>query len=424
MTSVLNLGYVLVVFTFLAYIFISFILSAAWRQEPETLPATTLATRHQYLILVPCVDEAAVIGTTVRALLALDFVGQIVVIDDGSQDATADIVQAIQDPRVRCLRRVAPNAQQGKGAALNFALDALRHQPTTLGPETVIGVVDADGQLTPNTFARLDRHFSDPQTAAVQLRVKMYPRFKNGLQASQDLEFFTVNNRAQLARNYWHTVGLSGNGQFFRLDAIVAALGPHPWGNALLDDYELTIKLMLHGLHISYEEQAYVSQQAVSSLKKFVRQRSRWVQGNLDCQRYLPRVLRSTTLSWRQKVGVTYFLSQPYLNLVADSLIVTITWLFWRQSWGQLTSLSAVGSFGGLLLVLAGASLLWGGTFTLDYLGDLRRHQEPPLAKRFWLSLPLWVSYVYLALFFSIVLAFARHLTHHTSWLKTSREEA
>ena len=110
MTSLLNLGYVLVVFTFLAYIFISFILSAAWRQEPGTLPATTLAARHQYLILVPCVDEAAVIGTTVRALLALDFVGQIVVIDDGSQDATADIVQAIQDPRVRCLRQVAPNA--------------------------------------------------------------------------------------------------------------------------------------------------------------------------------------------------------------------------------------------------------------------------------------------------------------------------
>lgn len=368
MTSVLNLGYVLVVFTFLAYIFVSFILSSAWRQEPNALPAAT--QRHRYLILVPCVDEEAVIETTVRALLARDFAGQIVVIDDGSQDATAAIVQAFTDPRVQCIRRVAPNAQQGKGAALNFVLDTLRQRGTTLGPDTIVGVVDADGQLTPNTFSRLDRHFSDPRTAAVQLRVKMYPHFKNGLQASQDLEFFTVNNRAQLARNYWHTVGLSGNGQFFRLEAIMAALGPHPWGNALLDDYELTIKLMLHDLHISYEEQAYVSQQAVSSLKKFVRQRSRWVQGNLDCQRYWPRVLRSSTLSWRQKLGVTYFLSQPYLNLVADGLIATITWLFWRQSLGQLTSLGAVGRFGGLLLVLAGASLIWGSTFTLDYLGD------------------------------------------------------
>lgn len=422
MRDVLNAGYVVVVFVFLAYIFVSYLLSAAWRQEP---PKPSSAVKQQrYLILLPCVDEEAVIGSTLKALLALDFAGQIMVIDDGSRDATATIVRAISDPRVHYVRRNPPNAQQGKGAALNYALDYLRQDPTSLGPETIVGVVDADGQLTPNTFSRLDQHFSDAQVAAVQLRVKMFPRFKNGLQASQDLEFFTVNNRVQLARNYWHTVGLSGNGQFFRLGPVTAALGPHPWGNALLDDYELTLKLMLHNLHISYEEQAYVSQQAVSSLKKFVRQRSRWVQGNLDCQHYLVQVLRSAVLSWHQKVGVIYFLSQPYLNLVADGLIVVITWLFWRQSLGQLRSIGAVGRFGILLLLLVGASLLWGVAFMLDYLGDLRRNQEPPLAKRFCLSLPLWVSYTYLILFFSIVIAFVRHLTHHTSWLKTSREEA
>ena len=38
----------------------------------------------------------------------------------------------------------------------------------------------------------------------------------------------------------------------FRLSMITEHLGYQPWGNALLDDYELTIKLMLKELSIAY----------------------------------------------------------------------------------------------------------------------------------------------------------------------------
>ena len=61
----------------------------------------------------------------------------------------------------------------------------------------------------------------------------------------QDIEFFSINYMAQIMRMYTKTVGLSENGQFFRLKPTIDKISAHPWGNALLDDYELTIKMML-----------------------------------------------------------------------------------------------------------------------------------------------------------------------------------
>ena len=50
-----------------------------------------------------------------------------------------------------------------------------------------------------------------------------------------------------------------------------------------------------------------MAQEALRDVKRFIRQRSRWVQGNLDCLAYLPRVIKSKSLTLRQKCGIYYF---------------------------------------------------------------------------------------------------------------------
>ena len=98
---------------------------------------------------------------------------------------------------------------------------------------------------------------------------------------------FTINNfiqkrvEQQNHRTWWQW-------SVFRLSMITEHLGYQPWGNALLDDYELTIKLMLKELSIAYIDEAFMAQEALRDVKRFIRQRSRWVQGNLDCQRIYP----------------------------------------------------------------------------------------------------------------------------------------
>lgn len=196
----------------------------------------------QYCVIVPCFNEAAVIQRTIKCLLRFKQF-EIVVVDDASSDNSVSQIKQITNSHVHLLRRHLPNAHTGKGDVLNFALDYICQitiRQRVPFEKVIIGVVDADAQLVDNALQRLNAYFSSPRTNITQMRVKMYPHFKNWLQILQDIEFFSINYMAQIMRMYTKTVGLSGNGQFFRLKPTIDKISAHPWGNALLDDYELT----------------------------------------------------------------------------------------------------------------------------------------------------------------------------------------
>ena len=374
----------------------------------------------QYYVIVPCFNEAAVIQRTIKCLLRFKQF-EIVVVDDASSDDSISQIKQITNSRVHLLRRHLPNAHTGKGDVLNFALDYICQitiRQRVPFEKVIIGVVDADAQLADNALQRLNAYFSSPRTNITQMRVKMYPHFKNWLQILQDIEFFSVNHMAQIMRMYTKTVGLSGNGQFFRLAPIIDKIGAHPWGNALLDDYELTIKMMLKKLHVDYMTDTYVYQEALTSPKRFVRQRSRWVQGDLNCLKYLPQIIKSRVLSRTQKLGIYYFLLQPWLNFLADIAIIiltTITLTHWHNLYGHLTLMT-------FSLVMAGLvvfSLFWGIIFGIFYYRDLAHYHEPPLKKHQLALLPLGLSYMYVILFFSIIMAYWRWSFRQNSWIKT-----
>ena len=74
-------------------------------------------------VLMPAYNEAETIGEVLRRVLRIPVaLREIVVVDDGSTDATASIVEAVmrEDARVRLLRQ--PH-NQGKTAAIQRALD-------------------------------------------------------------------------------------------------------------------------------------------------------------------------------------------------------------------------------------------------------------------------------------------------------------
>src|SRR5213593_2549100 len=104
----------LVLILSLTYVGTLFMLSR--RQRPSALPAPAYLLKA---FVIPCLNEERVIGGTLDSLVPLlEGDDLVLVVDDGSDDRTAEIVRAYPSPRVHLLERRLPNARQGKGRAL------------------------------------------------------------------------------------------------------------------------------------------------------------------------------------------------------------------------------------------------------------------------------------------------------------------
>ncbi|MFI5906515.1 glycosyltransferase family 2 protein [Dactylosporangium sp. NPDC051541] len=97
-------------------------------------------------ILMPVYNEEARLPDALKQALAVDYPCEIelVVVDDGSQDGTGQILAAADDPR---LRPITHPRNQGKGAAIKTAV------AEATGDYMVI--LDADLEYDPNDIPRL-----------------------------------------------------------------------------------------------------------------------------------------------------------------------------------------------------------------------------------------------------------------------------
>ena len=286
------------------------------------------------VFMLACLDEERVLGESLRRLMNLrgdDFA--VLVIDDASEDRTAAIVEeAMAGPSTRPARgaravprqlmlhrRTLPNARRGKGAALNDGLRHLRASGVIDGrrPEdVVVCVVDADGRLDENVLREVAPYFADPSVGAVQIGVRMYNRDVSLLARMQDIEFVTYTDMFQVGRRRIGSVGLGGNGQFMRLAAL-DTLPDEPWSDCLTEDLDLGVRLIAAGWVNEFCATAAVSQQAVVSPKRLVRQRSRWFQGHMQAARLCPLVLREIRRP-RAAADLLYHLTSTPLILLTS----------------------------------------------------------------------------------------------------------
>ncbi|KRK83376.1 hypothetical protein FC78_GL002188 [Companilactobacillus bobalius DSM 19674] len=353
---------------------------------------------------------------------------QIIVIDDASTDDTVAQAKGTTGP-ISIVQRKLPNAQTGKGDALNSAIPTVQKiiKDKKLDPQKcIIGVLDADSVLSANSIYKLNESFEDLHTDAVQIRIKMKSP-KKILQTFQDIEFFVVNHLIQLTRTHLKAVALCGNGQFFRVSTVLDSLGEKPWGNALLEDYELTLRMELHGLVIKYVDEAYVEQEALTKVKKLVRQRARWAQGGFNCWKYAKKITTSKVISVGQKFDTYFFFIQPILNILADFSIIYLTINFVTR-YVQNPEFIFIA-----FIIMTFISLFFGTVFTIIYHKELKLHDKSHLViqkedmineklhfRKIILSIGL-ISYIYVILFFSLIISCYHLLVGHTGWDKTQR---
>ena len=420
---------------FLAYVTLIAVPFLRRRSAPEGS-----AEDFQWHVFIPCRDEDAVIGATLAALRA-DFPGMHVwVVDDASDDDTAQTVAqaAATDPCIHLVSRRLPSARTGKGDALNAAYQALTRwlPPDADRASTIVVVIDADGRLAENALRQVagPTAFADPRTGAVQVAVRMSNRDQRRpvaggrrvaqwwgryLVRMQDIEFCTTIAAMQCLRLHTLSVGLGGNGQFTRLSALDAAAAAEgqPWGSALLEDYELGLRVILAGYLNVYAHDTHVDQEALPSARRLLAQRTRWCQGGMQCARYLPKIYAAGTFTNAGAVEAAYFLMMPFLQLVGVVL--------WPSVFIAMLTQGAM-SPGGLLVWAQQAAWIVPLCFLTGIFPFLmwplvycRRDERHSLARAVGWGFGYWL-YMYQS-YICVVRAFARLVTRRSGWVKTRR---
>ncbi|NJP32825.1 glycosyltransferase [Micromonospora thermarum] len=220
-------------------------------------------------IIVPAYNEQAGIVATVRSLADGDHRGiEVIVVDDGSTDGTADLVEALGLPNVQVVRK--PNG--GKPSALNTGIAHARHE--------IIVMVDGDTVFERDSVRRLIEPFADPSVGAVAGNVKVANR--TGLLGRwQHIEYVIGFN---LDRRLYETLGcmptVPGAIAAFRRRALLAAGGMSD--DTLAEDTDITMAVLRAGWRVVYEERARAWTEAPSSLGQLWRQRYRWSYGTMQ----------------------------------------------------------------------------------------------------------------------------------------------
>ncbi|MCX5533235.1 glycosyltransferase [Streptomyces sp. NBC_00006] len=219
-------------------------------------------------VLVPAFNEAKCIENTVRSLTLSEHPIEVVVIDDGSTDGTARIVENMRLPGVRVVRQ--HNA--GKPAALNRGLANARFD--------LVVMMDGDTVFEPATVRELVQPFGDPGVGAVAGNAKVGNR-DSLIGAWQHIEYvmgFNLDRRMYDILRCMPTI--PGAVGAFRRSALERVGGMSD--DTLAEDTDVTMALHRDGWRVVYAEKARAWTEAPETVQQLWSQRYRWSYGTMQ----------------------------------------------------------------------------------------------------------------------------------------------
>jgi cellulose synthase/poly-beta-1,6-N-acetylglucosamine synthase-like glycosyltransferase len=350
------------------------------------------------LILAPCRNEEGMIAGLCQALDGLDYpreCHQVVLIDDGSSDATAAHMKRFAHGKPGWHVLSLP-ANLGKAGALNAALAAFPYGE-------IIYVLDADHRPDPSALLNAVRHFDDAGVAGVSGRTVPL----NAL-ASPSAFYASVENDVHqlVTMRAKDRLGLApallGSNCGYRRAAL-AECGGFPAG-ALLEDSVLTLAFYGYGKSVRFAEEAVAYHQVPETVTGYLKQHRRWSRGfNDTAQHHAPGLLRNRRLPLAVRLELFLF-AAGYLDRIA------------LAGAAGLAALSAIDKrrFPFPRAVLYAALLA-----PLAQIAVLFAEQRAPWAM--WARLPL-IPFYYLLDIVVAMLALADSLLHRNRvWSQTAR---
>ncbi len=298
-------------------------------------------------ILIPAHNEEKVIRATVEAMCRLEYPNghlRIVVINDGSSDATGEIVQEIaaRDSRVALFDIPEGEGGKGKSRALNLGLRCVKTE--------LVAIYDADNTPNANALRYLAAQLVlDSELGAVIGKFRTVNKRATLLTRFINLETLSFQSILQAGRWQMHNIATLPGTNFVMRTSLIHELGG--WDEeALTEDSELSIRIYERGSKIKYIPYAVTYEQEPQEWRIWIKQRMRWVRGNnyvvAKFWKELPKFK-----SKRMAFDLLYTLSLYYIFFAA----VVFSDLLFIVSAANLVSMNLPGPY----------TLVWGLAFVL-----------------------------------------------------------
>ncbi|HEU5034030.1 MAG TPA: glycosyltransferase family 2 protein [Mycobacteriales bacterium] len=265
-------------------------------------------------VLVPAYREEVHLDATLRALHHLDYPRyEVLVVDDGSPDRTADVARRHVAANGR-FRLMVKTVNEGKAMAMNDAMPLVRG--------SVLVVVDADARLHRDALRPIVAHFVRlPRVGAVTGNPRVANR-NTLLSELQTLEFTSIVSLLRRAQVVWGRIlTVSGVISAFRVSALcdVGMFDP----SMATEDIDVSWRLQRRFYDIRYEPRALVDMTVPATTRALWRQRRRWALGLVQVLRRHRRV----AITWKSRRQWPVFIEALLSIVWAHAFLFMLT--FW-----------------------------------------------------------------------------------------------
>ena len=235
---------------------------------PEPLPEATL--------LIAAYNEEAIVASKMVNCRQLDYPAdklRLVWITDGSNDNTNERLKEYPEVTVLYQPR-----RQGKTAALNRAI------PYVKTPYVIF--TDANTMLNKGAIKEIIRQFSDPRVGCVAGEKRVEIQAEQGATAGEGIYWKYESALKRLDYRLYSTVGAAGE-----LFAIRTSLFEQMPPDTLLDDFILSLRIVMRGYTIAYCADAYAVENGSADMREEEKRKVRIAAGGLQSVRRLRALL-------------------------------------------------------------------------------------------------------------------------------------
>lgn len=212
-------------------------LAAAPPVQLDANAGDAAAERLTLAVVIPCYNEARYLGQVLRRVLASGLADEIIVVDDGSTDATPQLLASAQASAGGRLRVLQHPRNLGKGAALRTAFAEVR--------SALIVIQDADLEYDPRDYPALLRPLQEGISPVVY-----GSRFLGGPRKAMNFWNMVANRIIALTANLLYNAILSDVETGYKAFRTEVVQGMRLRSRGFEFEPEFTAKVLKRGIRI------------------------------------------------------------------------------------------------------------------------------------------------------------------------------